>query len=140
MYRVERHVGRLVEIRIWSPVSRDEAVRWGHDHNAVVDAVPGTYVCLVDLVDATVFPQDVVEAYLATMRGEERLERTGTLLSESPTLGLQIQRMIREANHPARRVFRDRGELARWLGEVLDGAERVRLAEVLRIPRSLRPT
>ena len=131
MYRVERHVGRLVEIRIWSPVSLEEAERWGHDHDAVVASVGGPYVCLVDLVDATVFPPDVVKRYVETMRSEHQLLRTATLLSPSPTLGLQIQRMIREADHPERRAFRDPNELAAWFGEVLTEPERARLAALL---------
>ena len=131
MYTIERRVGRLIEIRIASPVSLDEATRWGVDHQAAVDAIRGSYVCLVDLVDATVFPPDVVDAYVATMKAEPRLLRTGTLLNQSPTLGLQIQRMIRTANHPERKVFRDPTELEAWLGAILDDAERRRLHEAL---------
>jgi hypothetical protein len=139
MYRVERHVGRLVEIRIWSPVSIEEAEVWGRDHDAVVASVGGPYVCLVDLVGATVFPPEVVARYVETMKSEHQLLRTATLLSPSPTLGLQIQRMIREANHPERRAFRDPGELVAWLGEVLDEPERHRLATLLAERRSLPP-
>lgn len=131
MYAIERKVGGLVEIRIWSPVSLDEVGTWAKDHDAVIDAIPGRYVCLVDLVDATVFPQEVVDGYVATMRNEPRLRRTATLLAESPTLGLQIQRMLREANNPERRSFRDIAALEAWLGEVLTPAERARLSLVL---------
>lgn len=131
VYRIQRNVGRLVEIRIWSPVCLQETVRWGRDHDAVIDAVEGPYVCLVDLVDATVFPQNVVDAYVATMKSEPRLLRTGTLLNVSPTFGMQIQRMIREANHPDRRAFRDPRELQAWLGEVLGSEERARLGELM---------
>src|SRR5579871_6877326 len=131
MYSVQRMVGRLVEIRIWSPVSIAEAARWTEDHNGLVDSIEGPYVCFVDLVDATVFPQDVVHAYVSTMKGEERLLRTGTLLNASPTFGMQILRMIREANHPARRAFRDPAELGAWLGEVLTAEERRRLDALL---------
>jgi hypothetical protein len=131
MYSLAHRVGRLVEIRIWSPVSLEEAVRWGRDHDALIERVAGSYLCLVDLVDATVFPQPVVEAYVSTMKSEARLLRTATLLSASPTQGLQIQRMIREANHPERRAFRDARALAAWLGGVMTEAEKARLEEVL---------
>jgi hypothetical protein len=131
MYALEHRVGRLVEIRIASPVSLVEAVQWGRDHNALIDSIRGPYVCLVDLACATVFPQKVVDAYVSTMRGEERLIRTGTLLNQSPTLGMQIQRMIKDANHPDRKAFRDPRELFAWLGEVLDDAEKERLHDVL---------
>jgi hypothetical protein len=86
----------------------------------------------VDLVDATVFPPEVVDAYVSVMRSEPSLIRTGTLLNPDPVLGLQIQRMIREANNPNRRVFRDPEALAEWLGEVLTVRERIRLAAALR--------
>ena len=141
MWTIERRVGRLVEIRIASPVSLEETAPWGRAHDDLVGAIEGPYVCFVDLVDATVFPPDVVEGYVRTMRNEPRLLRTGTLLNASPTFSMQIQRMIREANNPARRAFRDPSELAEWLGEVLDAPERVRLRELLRargMP-SLRP-
>jgi hypothetical protein len=131
MYSIENHVGRLIEIRIWSPVSVGEAGRWGREHESVVGSMTGSYACFVDVVDATVFPQDVVDALLESMKHEPRLLRTATLLSPSPTLGLQIQRMLREANHPERRAFRDPRDLEAWLGSVLTQPERARLRELL---------
>jgi hypothetical protein len=131
VYVVERRVGRLVEFRISSPVSLEEAVDWGHDHDRVVRSVGGAYVCFVDLVDATIFPPDIVDRYVSTMKSEHALLRTATLLNPSPTFGMQIQRMIREAKSPDRRTFRDPPELAVWLGEVLTAPERARLSELL---------
>ncbi len=129
-----------MEIQIWSPVSVEETIPWQRAHDDVIAALEGPYVCLVDLVEATVFPQNVVDAYVATMKDEPRLLRTATLLNESPTFGMQIQRMIREANHPGRRVFRAPDELAAWLGEVLDAPERDRLDAYLFARRTHRPT
>jgi len=131
MYAIANPVGKLVEIRIWSPVSLEETRSWARDHDAVIDAITSNYVCYVDLVDATVFPQDIVDAYVSTMKDERRLLRTGTLLNHSPTMSLQIQRMIREANHLQRRAFREPDELEAWLGQVLTWAERARLHEIL---------
>ena len=118
---IDRRAGRLVEIRIASPVSPEETVPWGHAHDALVGALRGPYVCFVDLV---------------TMKNEPRLLRTGTLLDASPTFGLQIQRMIREANNLARRAFRVPRELYDWLSEVLEPVERDRLRELL-APRGM---
>ncbi|CAN5446191.1 hypothetical protein BH09MYX1_BH09MYX1_04530 [soil metagenome] len=139
VWSIERSVGRLVEIRIWSPVSIEETIAWQRAHDDVIAAIGGPYVCLVDLVDATVFPQEVVDAYVATMKNEPLLIRTATLLNQSPTLGMQIQRMIKEADHPDRRVFRDAGELAEWLDKVLDDRERERLNRVLFYRRATLP-
>ena len=142
MYSIQCRVGGLVEIRIWSPVSLEEVEPWSREHDAVIHGIPGPYVCFVDLADATVFPPDVVDGYVATMKNEPRLRRTATLLAESPTLGLQIQRMIREANHPERRSFRDPDALEDWLGEVLSPAEKARLKLLLgerrKVPSSRR--
>ena len=138
MWSIDRRVGKLVEIRIWSPVTLEETVPWGEAHDALVSKIDGPYVCLVDLVDATVFPQDVVEGYVTTMKNEQRLVRTGTILNKSPTFGMQIQRMIREADNPNRRAFRDPNELFAWLSEVLDDRERARL-RVLLSPHGLSP-
>lgn len=137
VWSIDRRAGRLVEIRIASPVSLEETVPWSHAHDALVGAIRGPYVCFVDLVDATVFPPDVVEGYVQTMKNEPRLLRTGTLLNASPTFGLQIQRMIREANNPARRAFRVPRELYDWLSEVLEPVERDRLRELL-APRGMK--
>ncbi len=134
MYRVANRVGRLVEIAIWSPVSVEEAIEWGRDHDAVIDRVEGEYVCFVDLRGARVFPPDVVDAYVATMKDERRLLRTGTLLPLSAVVALQINRMIREAAHPERRAFEDAAPLASWLGERLGIPERARLRALLREP------
>jgi hypothetical protein len=134
VWSIERRVGKLVEIRIWSPVTLEETAPWGEAHDALVSKIDGPYVCLVDLIDATVFPQDVVEGYVKTMKNEPNLVRTGTILNKSPTFGMQIQRMIREADNPNRRAFRDPSELYEWLAEVLDAKERVRLREILERP------
>ncbi len=131
MWAIEHAVGRLVEIRIWSPVSLAETGPWAQRHNAVSDAVVGPYVCLVDLVDATVFPPDVVDGFVSTMRNEPRLLRTATLLNASPTFGMQIQRMIREADNPERRAFRDPAELLAWFSGVLTDAECARVCTLL---------
>jgi hypothetical protein len=131
VWSIDRRVGKLVEIRIWSPVTLEETLPWAEAHDALVSKIHGPYVCLVDLTEAKVFPQDVVHGYVSTMKNEQNLVRTGTLLSESPTFGMQIQRMIREADNPNRRAFRDPSELFVWLSEVLDEKERERLRDVL---------
>ncbi|MDC3960656.1 hypothetical protein [Polyangium jinanense] len=131
VYEVKNQVGKLVEIRLWSPVSAAEAVAWARDHDSVVAAVGGPYVCLVDLFDAKVFPQDAVDAYTAVMQAEPHLKRTGTLLSPSPTSALQVRRMLRETDNPVRRAFTEVQPLLDWLDPVLTPLERARLREAL---------
>ncbi|MBC8073815.1 MAG: hypothetical protein IAG13_36185 [Deltaproteobacteria bacterium] len=132
MYTINNAVGALVEIRIWTPVTVEEAGAWSRDHDRVVDGVADTYVCFVDLVGATVFPPGAVEAYTAVMRDEPRLRRTGILLGTSAVQSLQVDRMLRDASNPVRRAYRDPLELLAWLDPVLGPLERVRLRSVMR--------
>lgn len=131
MFTIEHQVGRLIEVTIRAPVSLEEAQQLQRDYAAAIERAMGRYVCYVDVVDATVFPPDVVDAYVATMRKEPKLLRTGILLNEDPVLSLQVQRMIRESKVPARRTFRVPHELEAWLSEVLTPSERARLGEKL---------
>ena len=132
MYTIDNVVGALVEIRIWSPVSVDEAVEWALDHERVVNSTRGEYVCFVDLVHASVFPQKVADAYTAVMRDELRLRRTGVLLGESAVQSLQVDRMLRETGNPVRRAFREVPDLLGWLDPTLGPVERGRLRLVLK--------
>ena len=137
MYEVVNRVGKLVEIRIWSPVTAEEAVAWARDHARVVAQVGGPYVCLVDLTGARVFPQAAVDAYSSVMKSEPHLLRTGTLLSHSPTSALQVRRMLRETDNPVRRAFTEVPHLLDWLDPVLTAPERARLREALPAAGSL---
>jgi hypothetical protein len=132
VYTINHAVGALVEIRIWSPVTVEEAAAWSRDHDRIVGAIAGTYVCFVDLGGATVFPPGAVESYTAVMRDEPRLRRTGILLGSSAVHGLQVERMVRDASNPVRRAYREPLELLAWLDPVLGPLERVRLRSVMR--------
>lgn len=76
-----------------------------------IACVHGPYVCLVDLVNATTFPPELVDAYVATTRSEPRLVRTASLLP-SATFGMQIEPMTATQATPSGYVLRaplDRG-------------------------------
>ena len=122
----------MLEIRIWSPVAADEAEPWAREHDRIVRALVGEYVCFVDLVGATVFPPAAVAAYTAVMKDEPRLRRTATLLGDSPVQGLQVERMLRDADNPVRRAFKDPQAVLAWLDPVLGPLERVRMRSVMR--------
>jgi hypothetical protein len=132
VYTIDNVVGALVEIRIWSPVSVEEAAEWALDHERVINSTRGEYVCFVDLAHASVFPQKVVEAYTAVMRDELRLRRTGVLIGSNAVHALQIERMLREAGNPVRRAFREVPALLEWIDPVLGPVERGRLRVLLK--------
>ncbi len=130
MYTIESKVGRLIEVRFCSPILGEEPGAWRRDHERMIGAMLNTYVFFIDLADAPVFPPDMIEALMLTMRNEARLLRMAMLLGSSPTLGLQMQRLIRDAQHPHRKLFREPREAEAYLSEILTLSERTRLHEL----------
>lgn len=128
MYKVDNHVGRLVEVRLASPLDVSDVQRFVQDMTAVMEKVKGKYVGVVDMLDAHVFPANVADTLSKLLSGAAtRVERTAMLIGNSAVFGLQVERVIRDANNPNRRVFRVTRELTSWLNEVLTPAERARL-------------
>lgn len=132
MYKIDNAVGRLIEVRLASPLSLDEVHRFAAELKGAVDAVQGHYVGVVDITRAELFPAPVAEALIQLLsRGAGQVDRTAVLVGENATFSLQVERIIRNSASPNRRAFRDAGELRDWLREVLSVEERVRLARFL---------
>jgi hypothetical protein len=130
MYTMESKVGRLIEVRFWAPILSEEPAAWQREHERMLASMLNAYVFFVDLSEAPVFPPEMVDAFAVAMRSEMRLLRMAMLLGASPTLGLQIQRLVRDANHPRRKIFREAREAETYLGEILTMSERARLHEI----------
>ena len=133
-FSIENLAGRLLECRIRSPIAMPQVAEFGDRLRVVLPAAAkgGKAVICVDLREANVFPPDVADAFTALMRADNALlERSGFLAHHSALFGLQVERLIRDAQNPARRAFRDPASLRSWLGEVLDQGEKSRLAAFL---------
>ena len=138
MHTVENVTGRLVEVRVATPLTLDEVGRFVREHQAVIARIPERYIGVVDLFQADVFPVDVAQSLIQLMSGmAARVERTAFLVGESAVFALQIERVIRNAANPNRRAFRDPGDLKKWLGEILTPGELARLDEFLDRPGRL---
>lgn len=130
------HVGRLVEVRA-------EA---GYRSPADVDAIfaeIGQQIAKVPEAQKIVFVVDWRRCPLMSREAAERMlpaitstnprmARSATIASkQSPTAVMQFIRLIRESEHPDRRLFYDVAELERWLDEILTPQEAGRLHEFL---------
>ena len=75
---------------------------------------------------------------LRLTRSNPRTERSAALASmSSPAAGMQLLRLVKESNHPQRRLFYERDALVQWLAEVLSPVELARLREfTLESPRA----
>jgi hypothetical protein len=132
MHKAQNVVGRLVEVRFASPLTLEEVRQFAGEHHAIIKRLARKYVGAVDLLQADVFPVPVAETLIQLLSGvAPQLERTAFLIRESAVFALQVERVIRNSNHPDRRVFRDPESLHAWLGEVLDVQEQARLTKFL---------
>jgi hypothetical protein len=132
MHTVQRRVGRLVEIRMGLPLTFAEAVIFAEELKAIVKPMADRFVGVCDFTRVSIFPQEVISTYTDCMRSlNPKVERTGVLISNSATFGMQIGRLIRGASSPNRRTFVNPTELCLWLSEVLTPAETARVKEFL---------
>ena len=110
-FTVEIVTGRLVEARVYSLVTREDADAYSAALAATVSTLPEgtTGVLCADHRFAPVYPQPVTDRLVELFQYmNERLERVAIIVNpEAATLYMQLGRIAREANNAARRVFRD---------------------------------
>ncbi|HWW60752.1 MAG TPA: hypothetical protein VN181_05230 [Thermoanaerobaculia bacterium] len=133
MYTVANHVGRLVEVTLASPLTLDEVQSFVRDNVAVMKTIAGNFVGVADLRGAHVFPAEVADRLIQLLSANSsQVERSAMLIGDSATFAIQVERVIRTANHPNRKIFRNPGEMVAWLNEVLTVAEQEQLQQFLR--------
>ena len=119
--------------RVVPPPTEEHGQRAAAELRTHIVSIPGPVVVVSDLRAARTFSPQTTERFVALMRSDNaKIERTAMLVgNDSPTLGLQIARLIKEAGHPGRRAFHDAHELSEWLHEVLGADEQSALASFL---------
>jgi len=130
---IERRVGRLVEATMRTPTTLDDIDSAGRRMAEVLGGLPRRGVICADFTQAKILLAPESEALARVFRHtNEHFERSAVLVSStSATSVLQMERVIREAENPARRAFREAIELVVWLSEILDAAERERIHAML---------
>ena len=133
MHSAEHHVGRLVEVRLATPVTDEDIQDFVRELSRIIPNIPGKYVGVTDLTEAHIFPPTVTQTMIQVMSASStRVHRSAMLIGDSATFALQVERVLRSSNsEDHRRAFRSAGELEAWLGEVLNVDERVRLRRFL---------
>jgi hypothetical protein len=131
MFGLANHAGRLLELWVESPVTEQEADRVGAELRQVFTTRADKFVIAANVVLTRTLPPAVADRFIALMRADNpRVERTGFLLAaDAATFALQLERMIKEAQSPTRRSFRDPDEWHSWLAELLAPVEVRRLRQ-----------
>jgi hypothetical protein len=123
--------GRLLELRIGGFETPGDVDRFADQVKSQLTALaPGQRVVLVaDWRRCPVLTPPVAERVSAMLkRNSPQIERNALLhLSDQSASLLQLFRVIQEAENPHRRLFSDPQALERFLGELLDDVEQVRL-------------
>ena len=141
MYQVENHAGRLIEVKLASPLTLEEVQQFAGKHIALMQKIPVKYCGVVNLLEAYVFQPAVADALLKLLSGAaSHVERTALLIGESAIFGLQVERLLRESNSSNRRAFRNGQELIHWMSEVLTVAEQRQLERFVREATRAHPT
>jgi hypothetical protein len=132
MYTIDNRVGRLIEIRVESPVTEEELSQF-HDRIAkVIKPIKGQVATCTDLVGATVFLQPVAARWIEIIKQENPIvERNAILVGEGAVFSMQVERIIRQAGFKNRKAFLAPAALTTWLGEILSVRERARLDQFL---------
>ena len=136
-FTVQRHVDRLVEVQIFQLrgiVTLDEVSR---RIVAAARATPTPAVIFGDYRRARPFSQTVGDAWARAMRGfNEHLAWSALLLARSnETFNLQVERVVRCAGNPGRRLFCDAWELRAWVAQRATSAELLRIDQLVNEPR-----
>lgn len=132
MYTIENRVGRLIELRVESPVTEEELAQFHDTLAKACKPVKGQIALCTDLVGATVFLQPVAARWIEIIRQESPIvERNAVLVGEGAVFSMQVERIIRQAGFKNRRAFLAPAALTAWLGEILTTRERTRLDQFL---------
>jgi hypothetical protein len=133
MFTAEIRVGRLLEVRMRSPLPLHEAQALVADIRRLVKGTRGPSLGVIDLRGVKLLDPDVVDFLGELMRRDNPwLARNAFILAEASAVKtLQVERMLKEGGSSSRRGFRGRSDAEAWLGEVLDDAEKTRLRAFL---------
>ena len=134
IYRIK--VGRLIEVRLDSDVRTPEDVdAWFNGFAAAARGLPpgARAVVIADWRACPLLSGDASErARLRLSQTNPRVERSAAFaVAESAITVLQFLRLCLDSGNPNRRCFTKLEPMVDWLGEVLTGPERQRLAEFL---------
>jgi hypothetical protein len=92
---------------------------------AALTSDPSSVVICADWRGGSVLSPDAAEVLLGMLTARSaQIERSAILLAANKAVfDLQVERLVREANHASRRTFRDVEKQVTYLAEVLNASE-----------------
>jgi hypothetical protein len=132
-FYVGHKVGRVMEGRPLVLKTVEGARRYCDEFRHLLRAQGTPSIVCADYRAVEVFPPAVVDELQRLMTEMNPfVERAAVLVSpEHPTNAMQVQRVVRETEHPGRRRFTSVAEAAAYLAEVLTREETERVQRFL---------
>ncbi|APR87295.1 hypothetical protein A7982_12644 [Minicystis rosea] len=132
MFKVNRHIGRVIEARIFRLADVEAVARYGVALGRAIEKTDRPVLC-ADHRPVAIYAPPVADQLVAMFTDlNKHWERVAILVANTnATLAMQLQRIVRSSNNPSRRVFFDADEARNFLGETLDAQERARVATFL---------
>lgn len=128
---VDQTVGRLVEVRIGSPVEIHEFLHLRANLGKAMAPHEKVLFC-VDWRRADVFEPEVSERFLDVMRRDNpKFERSAFLTGTRAAFALQLEEMINLSNNPNRKAFQSPSDLKAWLDPLMTQAEKDRITQFM---------
>jgi len=119
-----RNVGRLVELRFEGGLERADMSTFRLQAATNMLSVPGRVVFLSDLRKLDLLDQVVFDNLVEMLRTDNpKVERNAMIVGTASSVAMQLERLVVQAGHPGRRVFRSAGAAVRWIEEVLSAEE-----------------
>lgn len=110
-----------------------DLLRFTRAFSEIAEPIVASLVVCADYSAMMPMSEEVAEAFVAGCRSvNPRLRRSAVILpTRAAILRLQMDRIIREAKHPERRICTDAAEAKAWLSPCLDPTEMVGLDRFL---------
>jgi len=131
MFSVANNVGSLLEIRVASPLTMEDAMSL---FKQIYKTMPRGTVArvIVDARGLRIADPAVIDAVVMMMRQDNPgVERNAFLMHGGAVLHMQSERMLKELGVTNRRAFQNRTEAEEWLAEVCPPPEKNRLRRFL---------
>ena len=131
---VQSSVGGLLEMRAGRLECLDDLLAYHRAIDRAVRHLQSRSVVFADYRRGMPFPQDVGDELCRCMRKHNaRISASGILLDPmNHTFNLQLERVVRCAGNPDRRIFYDAAELRDWFSHATTAAELARINDLVR--------
>jgi hypothetical protein len=131
MFSVANRVGQLLEIRVASPLTMEDAMQLFKLIYKTMPKAQKTRV-MVDARGLRIVDPAVIDAIVMMMKQDNPwVERNAFLLHTGALLHIQADRMMKDLGVTNRKSFQNRTEAEKWMCEVCPPDERTRLRRFL---------